>query len=68
MLRYYSGCQRTWSYWNERYPQYNEGLSTVINDTGPAFWGEGATEGPAVCAKDKVTRGVDVSQTNQTVK
>lgn len=38
VLRYYNGCQPTWSCWNERYPQYNQGLSTVIADTGLAWW------------------------------
>ena len=38
VLRYYNGCQPGWSCWNERYPQYNAGLSTVISDTGLAWW------------------------------
>jgi hypothetical protein len=42
VLRYYNGCQPGWSCWNERYPQYNAGLSTVINDTGLAWWAPAA--------------------------
>jgi hypothetical protein len=42
VLRYYNGCQPSSSCWNERYPQYNAGLSTVINDTGLAWWAPAA--------------------------
>jgi GH25 family lysozyme M1 (1,4-beta-N-acetylmuramidase) len=69
VLRYYNGCQPGWSCWSERYSAYNAGLSTVLAETGTAFWAEGAIpDAPSVCAKDKVTRGVDVADRNQTIK
>lgn len=38
VVRYYNGCQPTWSCWTQRYNHYNDSLQTVINETGLDFW------------------------------
>lgn len=39
VVRYYNGCQPSWSCWNQRYSHYQAGLSKALSDTGgTAFW------------------------------
>lgn len=42
VLRYYNGCQPTSTCWNDRYPKYNQGLTTVLDETGLPFWASDA--------------------------
>ena len=46
ILRYYNGCQPSWSCWSPRYAEYNNGLSTVLGETGLAFWAPAAPPPP----------------------
>ena len=67
----YNGCSSpSWTCFAPRYNDYNKGLSTVLGETGMAFWSDGAeaSTSPPVCAKGTVTRGVDVSDLNGTPK
>jgi hypothetical protein len=39
VLRYYNGCQPSWSCWGPRYGTYTEGLNLAISEPGGlAFW------------------------------
>ncbi len=41
VLRYYNGCQPSWSCWSPRIQTYTDGLMAAVNDPGLAFWAEG---------------------------
>jgi hypothetical protein len=39
VLRYYNGCQPTWSCWNPRYQTYTDGMWMAVNEAGGmGFW------------------------------
>ena len=39
VVRYYNGCQPSWSCWNARYQTYSDGFHLAINEPGGlAFW------------------------------
>ena len=41
VLRYYNGCQPTWSCWQPRYGTYSDGLWAAVDEPGGrAFWGQ----------------------------
>lgn len=42
VVRYYNGCQPSWSCWGPRYKTYSDGLSQALADTrGVGFWASG---------------------------
>ncbi|CAN5825570.1 hypothetical protein BH11MYX3_BH11MYX3_29320 [soil metagenome] len=42
VVRYYNGCQPSWSCWNDRYRTYSDGYHQAINEQGGfAFWTPG---------------------------
>lgn len=42
VVRYYNGCQPSWSCWNDRYRTYSDGYHQAINEPGGfAFWTPG---------------------------
>src|SRR5690606_3973694 len=44
VLRYYNGCQPSWSCWAPRIQTYADGLSAVLAQTGgPGYWRAGTT-------------------------
>jgi hypothetical protein len=44
VLRYYNGCQPTWSCWSPRYQTYSDGYNRAINDPGGlGFWASAGT-------------------------
>ncbi|HEY5934443.1 MAG TPA: hypothetical protein VIU61_07410 [Kofleriaceae bacterium] len=44
VLRYYNGCQPSWSCWNPRYQTYSDGYQRAIDEPGGlAFWADGGT-------------------------
>jgi hypothetical protein len=58
VLRYYNGCQPSWSCWSPRYQTYSDGLRAAIDDTGGvAWWGEQAPIGTR-CGNSPATIGV----------
>ncbi|MEJ7596533.1 MAG: hypothetical protein WKG01_01380 [Kofleriaceae bacterium] len=44
VLRYFNGCQPSWSCWNPRYQTYRDGYLRAIDEPGGlAFWADGGT-------------------------
>lgn len=41
VVRYYNGCQPSWSCWGPRYASYSDGLNLAISEPGLAFWSTG---------------------------
>ena len=42
VLRYYNGCQPSWSCWGPRYATYTDGMKLAISEPGGlAFWADG---------------------------
>jgi hypothetical protein len=55
VVRYYNGCQPTWSCWNARYQTYSDGYYAAINEPGGlGFWASG---GGTSCAGSPATVG-----------
>ncbi len=43
VVRYYNGCQPSWSCWGPRYQTYSDGLALAIDEPGGlGFWASGA--------------------------
>lgn len=55
VLRYYNGCQPSWSCWAPRYQTYTDGLWAAIEEPGgPEFWAE---QGGTRCGDSPTTVG-----------
>ncbi|HTL34326.1 MAG TPA: hypothetical protein VL326_14465 [Kofleriaceae bacterium] len=58
VVRYYNGCQPSWSCWGPRYQTYSDGYNLAISEPGGlAFWATPGGGGGTTCGNSPATVG-----------